>query len=102
MFALQHPDYPPIEEGDTWTPTLTTPLGSAYVTAAGSEPDFTNYAKVQSDPVFIETLDYMFHSPGWNVDSVLPLPRREEVEGPLPNETEPSDHILISGTFSLK
>lgn len=77
------------------------PLSSAYVTATGREPDFTNYAKVQNEPVFIETLDYLFHSKGWRVDSVLPLPHRDAVAGPLPNESEPSDHILVSAKMTL-
>jgi mRNA deadenylase 3'-5' endonuclease subunit Ccr4 len=89
-----------MEAGDSWEPTVT-PMGSAYVTANGAEPDFTNYARVQSEPVFIETLDYIFHSEGWSVDSVQTLPHRTEVEGPLPNETEPSDHILISARMSI-
>jgi hypothetical protein len=98
----QHPDYPQVEEGDSWTPEVKPPLSSAYVTKEGAEPDFTNYAKVQEDPTFIETLDYIFHSKGWQVDSVLPLPHRDTVAGPLPNKDEPSDHILISARMSLK
>lgn len=101
LFPVQHPDYPEIEAGDSWTPEVKPPLSSAYVTATGREPDFTNYAKVQNDPVFIETLDYLFHSKGWRVDSVLPLPHRDTVAGPLPNESEPSDHILVSAKMSL-
>jgi 2',5'-phosphodiesterase len=77
------------------------PLSSAYVTATGSEPDFTNYAKVQNDPVFIETLDYAYHSRGGTGASVLPPPHRDTVAGPLPNAEEPSDHILMSTTMSL-
>lgn len=96
----QHPDYPEMEAGDSWEPSVQ-PMGSAYVTATGAEPDFTNYARVQSDPVFIETLDYIFHSQGWSVDSVQTLPHRTEIEGPLPNEEEPSDHILISARMSV-
>ena len=83
-------------------PDVSPALQSAYVVATGSEPDFTNYAKVQNDPVFIETLDYIFHSSGWNVDSVQALPHRDTVPGPLPNKDEPSDHILISAKMSLK
>ncbi|KAJ1435545.1 Endonuclease/exonuclease/phosphatase [Ochromonadaceae sp. CCMP2298] len=96
-----HPDYPENVEGDTWAPDLSPPLKSAYVTANGAEPDFTNYAKVQDQETFIETLDYLFYSPGWEVKSVKDLPPRGEVPGPLPNEAEPSDHILISAEMSL-
>lgn len=77
------------------------PLRSAYAVMNGAEPDFTNYAKVRDDPIFIETLDYMFLSDEWNVTSVEPLPNRDEVEGPLPNAEEPSDHILIAAELAL-
>jgi endonuclease/exonuclease/phosphatase family metal-dependent hydrolase len=97
----QHADYPPIEEGDNWKPALPAPLRSAYVTATGAEPDFTNYAKTRDEPVFIETLDYIFHSENVKIDSVLPLPLRDTVAGPLPNESEPSDHILMSARISV-
>lgn len=90
-----------IEEGDSWTPSVTPALHSAYVTATGAEPDFTNYAKVQNEPIFCETLDYIFHSKDWKIDSVLELPHRDKVSGPLPNESEPSDHILMSATMSI-
>lgn len=69
--------------------------------ATGREPDFTNYAQVQDDPVFCETLDYLFISEEWTVDRVLALPDRSEVVGPFPTELEPSDHILISAHLSL-
>lgn len=100
-YFVQHEDYPEVQEGDAWTPNLKAPLGSAYVTATGAEPDFTNYAKVQNEPIFCETLDYIFHSSGWKVDAVEALPVRDTVPGPFPNEQEPSDHILISATMSL-
>ena len=78
------------------------PLQSAYVTLTGSEPDFTNYAKVQNDPVFVETLDYIFHSKEWSVVDVEKLPHRDSIEvWPLPNNNEPSDHILISASLTL-
>ncbi len=74
---------------------------SAYATKNGTEPDFTNYARIREDPVFIATLDYIFHSNQWSVDAVEDLPHRDTVEGPLPNKDEPSDHILISAEMSL-
>mmetsp|Transcript_1496 Transcript_1496/g.2472 ORF Transcript_1496/g.2472 Transcript_1496/m.2472 type:complete len:346 (-) Transcript_1496:962-1999(-) len=98
----QHPDYPEIEAGDKWLPDVEPPLMSAYATANGQEPDFTNYAKVRDDPVFVETLDYIFYSDGWDVKSVEALPHRDSVPGPLPNEDEPSDHILISADMELQ
>lgn len=77
------------------------PLRSAYLTANGAEPNFTNFAINNNGPVFCDTLDYIFLSPEWHVDNVLDLPHRDEVEGPFPMETEPSDHILISASLSL-
>ena len=95
------------------------PLLSAYKEALGREPDFTNYAQVLNDPPFIDTLDYIFLStdstkedkaeedPGtarasrWQVESVLNIPHRELVKGPLPTEEEPSDHIMLSATLSI-
>ncbi len=89
-----------VQSGDNWEPTLT-PLRSAYAVSSGQEPDFTNYAKIQDQETFIETLDYIFLSKEWGVASVAPLPHRSVVVGPLPNEGEPSDHILLSATLTL-
>jgi 2',5'-phosphodiesterase len=84
------------------------PLKSAYFTKYGREPDFTNYAKVKEDPTFIDTLDYIFYSSsevggGGSVEvkDVLALPNRELVPGPLPNDDEPSDHLLMAADFVL-
>lgn len=57
--------------------------------------------KVRDDEPFIDTLDYIFVSDGWQVNSVKKLPLRNEVNGPLPTENEPSDHILIAADLSL-
>ena len=94
-------DYPPIVPGDDWKPALVKPLRSAYKVKNGEEPNFTNYAKTEGTPEFIDTLDYIFLSDEWHVQDVLPLPHRDEVQGPLPNEAEPSDHVLISAELSL-
>ena len=90
-------------EGDNWTPDINPPLRSAYAVFSpiGEEPDFTNYAKVRDDPVFIDTLDYIFLSKEWGVKSVLALPDRRDVPGPLPNQDEPSDHIMLSASLTL-
>jgi hypothetical protein len=45
---LQHPHLPPVIEHDSWRPIVYPPLSSAYKSANGQEPDFTNYAKVRS------------------------------------------------------
>lgn len=93
-----HPDYPTIV--DDWRPNIK-PLRSAYAVAKGREPDFTNYAKIQQEPTFIEVLDYLFLSDAWNVRDVLELPHRDTVSGPLPNDDEPSDHIMIAADLTL-
>ena len=49
----------------------------------------------------MDTLDYIFMSKNWKVDSVLTLPSKLELVGPLPVETEPSDHLLLSATVSI-
>eukprot|EP00599_Poterioochromonas_sp_BG-1_P015039 CAMPEP_0173161836 /NCGR_PEP_ID=MMETSP1105-20130129/18862_1 /TAXON_ID=2985 /ORGANISM="Ochromonas sp., Strain BG-1" /LENGTH=358 /DNA_ID=CAMNT_0014081377 /DNA_START=45 /DNA_END=1121 /DNA_ORIENTATION=+ len=87
------PAYPTPVAGDDWKPDLAIPMKSAYAVKEGKEPDFTNYAKVQENPVFIDTLDYFFYS--------LPLPHRDTVPGPLPNDEEPSDHIMLAATFAF-
>jgi 2',5'-phosphodiesterase len=86
---------------DDWQPELK-PLRSAYVEANKSEPDFTNYAKVQDDPPFIDTLDYIFLSKQWAVEHVKQLPHRDQAMGPLPNDQEPSDHMLIAANLYLR
>jgi 2',5'-phosphodiesterase len=96
-------DIPPTLDGDSWRMDVA-PLRSAYKIAMGSEPDFTNYARIRDDPVFIDTLDYIFLSPQWLVDSVDELPHRSAVQeyGPLPTENEPSDHLPLYVNLSIK
>lgn len=94
----EHPDYPTLV--DSWLPDVA-PLRSAYALAHGQEPDFTNFAQSRQDPVFIETLDYIFLSKHWEVKAVQKLPNRAEVAGPLPNAEEPSDHMLLAAQISL-
>lgn len=69
--------------------------------ADGAEPDFTNYAQVKEQEPFVEALDYIFMSPEWKVQSVLPLPHRDQVQGPFPTRDEPSDHVLIAASLSM-
>jgi len=98
-----HPELPPAREWDDWTPTVPTPLASAYATVDGAEPDFTNYAQVRDEPPFIDCLDYIFYSADGRLTpvAVKPLPTREQVGGPLPTFAEPSDHILIAAEFKI-
>lgn len=84
---------------ETWTPKLKNKLKSAYKEFLGSEPEFTNNAKVRDDPAFVDTLDYIFMSEDWVVETVRSLPKKESIEGPYPNAEEPSDHIMIQATL---
>ncbi len=78
-------------------------MKSAYAQAEGKEPDFTNFAQVTENPVLIDTLDYLFFSEGGlQVEEVLTLPQRDQVVGPLPNDNEPSDHLLTAACFSFR
>jgi len=92
---------PKIPERDPWKPQIATNLNSAYRVFTGSEPDFTNFAKPKDRPVFVDTLDYIFITPGLEVVDVEALPARDDVAGPLPNEEEPSDHVLIAATIRM-
>ena len=53
--------------------------------------------QIKDDNPFIGTLDYIFLSKEWRVESVLPTAHRDTVKyGPYPNKMEPSDHIMIA------
>lgn len=94
--------YPePLHPDEDWKPEFEYGFESAYKQQNGEEPDFTNYAQIRDDPVFIETLDYIFYSPSLKLTGVVELPHRDDVKGPLPNKEEPSDHILLGATFEL-
>jgi exonuclease III len=77
------------------------PLRSAYAVALGAEPEFTNFSKVKEEPVFQETLDYIFLSRHWTVVDVERLPAKGGMAGPLPSAEEPSDHVLIAARLRL-
>jgi mRNA deadenylase 3'-5' endonuclease subunit Ccr4 len=77
-------------------------MRSAYKVKNGSEPDFTNFAQIKDDPQFIDTLDYIFISPAVEVKEVMPLPHRNDVKGPFPSKAEPSDHIMLAATLTVK
>uniref|UniRef100_A0A7S2ZUU9 Endonuclease/exonuclease/phosphatase domain-containing protein n=2 Tax=Rhodosorus marinus TaxID=101924 RepID=A0A7S2ZUU9_9RHOD len=92
---------PEVPAYDSWLPTAPEKLLSTYKEFTGSEPEFTNYAKTGDKPEFCATLDYIFISPDLEVVDVESLPTQEEVAGPLPNEEEPSDHLLIAATIRI-
>ena len=98
------PFYPSPLHGMEWEPKVPLGVQSAYAAKTGREPDFTNYARIKEDEPFIDTLDYIFLSSDWKVDKVLELPHRDNAAGPFPNldAKEPSDHLLIAASISLK
>lgn len=82
------------------------PMTSAYTKVSnGHDPDFTNYAfnKLSSEP-FIGTLDYLFVSKSIKVKSVIALPdgKPEQIyDTPLPNQQEPSDHLMLGADLMI-
>jgi 2',5'-phosphodiesterase len=95
----------PSNDEHTGTETTTTSSSSSCSCSNGTnEPDFTNYSKMGDnvdDPPFIDTLDYIFVSHQIHVTDVLSLPHRNDIEGPLPNEQEPSDHLMIAANLDI-
>lgn len=100
--TLADPHRPPAMPGDSWSVDLEHAMHSAYKERLGAEPRFTNYNKFRGGAPFIDTLDYIFCAPGVVVEDVLPLPADpEQVAGPFPTETEPSDHLMVAATVSV-
>jgi len=98
----EHKAYPMIPERMKWVPDVT-PVRSAYSEALGNEPEYTNNARVKEMDHFKETLDYIFLSEEWSINSVqdLDLPSKEDQDKPFPDEFEPSDHVLVAANVSL-
>lgn len=92
--------FPSPKHGMNWSPTIKG-MRSAYQVKLGKEPDFTNYAQVQENDPFIDTLDYIFLSQEWKVDRVKEIAHRSDANGPFPNAKEPSDHVLIAADLAL-
>ena len=87
---------------DAFSCTLPVPLRSAYAECHdGKEPDFTNYAKVKEEATFVECIDYIFVTHGVQVLTADDLPHRSAVQGPLPNASEPSDHLLLAANLRV-
>lgn len=97
-FPAACPDGAPATQ---WFPMPLAPMKSAYREVLGVEPDFTNYAKIEGQPAFIETLDYLFCTEGVDVVDVIRLPHRDAVQGPFPDASEPSDHVMIGATLRI-
>lgn len=75
-------------------------LKSAYREKTGSEPIYTNFSYTDHSSVFCETLDYIFFTGQLNVEQVLELPDQPIGES-YPDETHPSDHLMIAATFRI-
>lgn len=99
--TIEIPDAADGTNGNKWLPTLVRPMKSAYAEKLGEEPNFTNYAQVGDTEPFVDTLDYLFCSARCDVVNVIPLPHRDEVRGPFPSKSEPSDHVLVGATFRI-
>lgn len=76
-------------------------MRSAYKTFIGREPLCTNYSRVGNRPEFIDCIDYIFFSE-LRVLNVTELPNPNVINGPLPNDTEPSDHLALEMAFSFR
>ncbi|CAF3923616.1 unnamed protein product [Rotaria sordida] len=75
-------------------------LKSAYYEKNGTEPKYTNFAATSQNPNFCATLDYIFFAGNLCVNDVLNLPDNSTSES-YPDETHPSDHLMIAASFRL-
>jgi mRNA deadenylase 3'-5' endonuclease subunit Ccr4 len=75
-------------------------LKSAYREKNGLEPVYTDFVDTLTSTRFCETLDYIFFSGHLTVEKVLGLPDHSIGES-YPDETHPSDHLMIAATFRL-
>ncbi|CAF3197720.1 unnamed protein product [Rotaria sp. Silwood2] len=75
-------------------------LKSAYCEKNGTEPNYTNFASTSQTPNFCATLDYIFFAGNLHVNKVLDLPDHPTGES-YPDETHPSDHLMIAASFQL-
>ena len=98
------PDYDP---SYCFEARLNRPLVSAYRKHWAVEPDFTNNVISSRDgkpeEKFVATLDYIFCSDSVDVVEAQELPHRDAVagKGPLPWDTEPSDHLMLCATIRV-
>jgi len=102
-WEVDHEDFPTPRLGDDtgWDANHVKPLRSAYRVKTGREPDFTNHARVGDEPLFTETLDYLFLSPHGSVEEVVKLSSEVAPEEPFPNAAEPSDHVLVGANLNM-
>ena len=86
--------------GITYRPNTEQVLKSAYREKTGSEPVYTNFVDEVNGPRFCETLDYIYFAGQLTVENVLELPDHPTGDS-YPDETHPSDHLMIAATFRL-
>ncbi|CAF1049041.1 unnamed protein product [Adineta steineri] len=84
----------------SYQPNFEQILKSAYCEKNGTEPIYTNFADTPKSSKFCETLDYIFFTGHLTVENVLELPADPDSES-YPDETHPSDHLMIAATFQL-
>jgi mRNA deadenylase 3'-5' endonuclease subunit Ccr4 len=84
----------------SYRPNTEQVLKSAYREKNGSEPVYTNFVDTLNSTKFCETLDYIFFVGNLTVEKVLELPDHPIGES-YPDETHPSDHLMIAATFRL-
>jgi mRNA deadenylase 3'-5' endonuclease subunit Ccr4 len=84
----------------SYRPNTEQVMKSAYREKNGEEPAYTNFSHKSYSPPFCETLDYIFFNGRLTVDKVLDLPDHPTSES-YPDETHPSDHLMIAATFRL-
>lgn len=81
-------------------PNMEQLLKSAYREKNGFEPVYTNFSDTLPSPKFCATLDYIFFNGNLTVEKVLELPDQPSGDS-YPDETHPSDHLMIAATFRL-
>ncbi len=84
----------------SYRPNTEQVVKSAYREKNGMEPVYTNLSHTPSSPNFCATLDYIFFDGRLMVEKVLELPDHATSES-YPDETHPSDHLMIAATFRL-
>ena len=84
----------------SYQPNTEQVLKSAYREKRGAEPAYTVFSHTTSSPNFCATLDYIFFKGCLTVEKVLELSDHPTGES-YPDETHPSDHLMIAATFSL-
>jgi mRNA deadenylase 3'-5' endonuclease subunit Ccr4 len=88
------------DQNISYRPNVRQVLKSAYREKNGSEPVYTNYSDTPHSPNFCATLDYIFFNGQLTVENVLELPDQPTGKS-YPDETHPSDHLMIAATFRL-